>query len=479
MRIRLAAAALALLTPGAGAATDVLILKDGRRLEGEITVSGPSRVRTGGAEIRLSEIASAEGGPARLRAALLLDAFLKEADDARAEALAAAIVALDLEPAEFAACAREDRATELPPPGIVERRVVVRHDRTEAAAHVVVPASAPRDGALAPLVVALHGTGGNGADVARFYAPLAERFGVVVACPTATFNRESGWGATDAERSLPRSLVRDLLAEMPIDPDRVYATGWSMGGHASWDLGLHDPSLFAALMPIVGGPFFRYYPLLSNLVSTPIYDIQGADDDPDLVAAQRLGVARLKALGARELVYRELEGRGHEFFDDLVPAGLEWLLAKKRDPLPKKIRFTTIHERSLSSAWVRIETLASDAWLPSRPLKVRTRAPKDEDAKQRMFREAMEAQAARIEASIDSPSRISVKTRGIDSYSLLLLDGLLDFDRDLWVNTNGRRSYSGRPQRDPRLLLRTLRATADRARLVWAEVTVDGPASGR
>lgn len=462
--VALAAAAVA-----GPALADALVLKDGRRVEGDIEFAAGT-ARAGDARVRLAEIASVEGGPPRLRAALLVDAFLREKDDARAEAIARSIAALSLPAADLASAVREGRTGELPPPGVVTRETIVRLDRSVATVHVVVPASAPRGGELAPLLVAMHGTSGNGADVARFYRDLAERHGLVVACPTATFNRDKGWGATDAERSLPLSLVRELLIEWPIDPDRVYSTGWSMGGHATWDVALHAPDRFAALMPVIGGPFFRYWPILGNLLGTPIHDIQGADDDPDLVAAQRQGVERLRALGHRDLVYDEVPGRGHEFFDDRIPAALESVVSKRREPYPRKVRLATINEKFLGNAWVEIEKLAAEAWLPGRPLHLKSAAPKDEAKKQKVFREAMEAQAGRIEASVESPTRIVVKTRGVESYSLLLSDELVALDKDITVVTNGNRSFQGKPARDPLVLLRRLRENGDRSRLVAAEI---------
>src|SRR5262249_20053840 len=155
------------------------------------------------------------------------------------------------------------------------------------------------------LLVSMHGTSGNGEDVAHFWQPLAEKYGLIVACPTATVNKDKGWGATEVERSLPLSLVRQLLIAWPIDPDRIYYNGWAMGGHATWDTALHAPDRVAGILPIIGGPFVRYYPLLQNLVSTPVYDIQGGSDDPELVEAQRIGTERLKKLGAPDLVYKE------------------------------------------------------------------------------------------------------------------------------------------------------------------------------
>lgn len=46
----------------------------------------------------------------------------------------------------------------------------------------------------------------------------------------------------------------DVMADYPIDPDRVYLSGYSMGGFASYLLGLLYPDRFAAAFPTAGPP---------------------------------------------------------------------------------------------------------------------------------------------------------------------------------------------------------------------------------
>ena len=49
------------------------------------------------------------------------------------------------------------------------------------------------------------------------------------------------------------ALVKYMLATYPsLDPSRVYAIGYSMGGGATYTVGYYEPSLFAAIAPIAG-----------------------------------------------------------------------------------------------------------------------------------------------------------------------------------------------------------------------------------
>jgi len=45
-------------------------------------------------------------------------------------------------------------------------------------------------------------------------------------------------------------LLEGLIAELRIDNDRVYVTGWSRGGYGTWELAATYPDAFAAIMPI-------------------------------------------------------------------------------------------------------------------------------------------------------------------------------------------------------------------------------------
>ena len=52
------------------------------------------------------------------------------------------------------------------------------------------------------------------------------------------------------------------MAELPIDPDRVYLTGLSMGGTGTWMLAMACPEKFAAIAPVCGtGIYWNGYML--------------------------------------------------------------------------------------------------------------------------------------------------------------------------------------------------------------------------
>lgn len=70
------------------------------------------------------------------------------------------------------------------------------------------------------------------------------------------------------------ALVKYMLQTYPVlDPSRVYAIGYSMGGGATYTVGYYDPGLFAAIAPIAGSNIEPTSAEVANFAHTqlPIY----------------------------------------------------------------------------------------------------------------------------------------------------------------------------------------------------------------
>ena len=48
-------------------------------------------------------------------------------------------------------------------------------------------------------------------------------------------------------------IIDDAIARYPVDRNRIYVMGISMGGYAAWELMQRRPELFAAGLPCCGG----------------------------------------------------------------------------------------------------------------------------------------------------------------------------------------------------------------------------------
>lgn len=109
-----------------------------------------------------------------------------------------------------------------------------------------------------PLLVDLHGLGGNGAaeKAQSGFAAVSDREKFVVVYPdgVAPAGKPSGWNiglccSVADDQAFIRALVEKVKSEGCIDEKRVYATGVSMGGGMSYHLACNAADVFAAVAP--------------------------------------------------------------------------------------------------------------------------------------------------------------------------------------------------------------------------------------
>jgi predicted peptidase len=120
-------------------------------------------------------------------------------------------------------------------------------------------------------VVLFHGSGAIGTDnvsqvgpFAKSWAtpPLRSRYPAFVVVPQfparSAVYRDEGkpTASSSATRSLHvgLALIDELVRTLPIDRQRVYAAGFSMGGSAVWNAMALRPGLFSAAVVVAGVP---------------------------------------------------------------------------------------------------------------------------------------------------------------------------------------------------------------------------------
>jgi polyhydroxybutyrate depolymerase len=126
-----------------------------------------------------------------------------------------------------------------------------------------------------PLVVLLHGGGGNGRQAARSYGmnEVADRNGFLVAYPNGSGRRENillTWNSGNCcgyamhrdidDVAFIRAMIERIDRDFGIDRTRVYATGMSNGGMMAHRLGCQAADLFAAIAPVAGALNIRCKP---------------------------------------------------------------------------------------------------------------------------------------------------------------------------------------------------------------------------
>ena len=148
-----------------------------------------------------------------------------------------------------------------------------------------------------PLVIFLHGSGERGNDneaqlkwgVMNFATDqnmvLHPALVIAPQCPEkmswSNFSRSKNTADTRLQSTpakpmeLLMGLIKQLIKTMPVDTNRIYITGLSMGGFGTYDAIERYPHLFAAAVPVCGGGDPSLAPSISHL---PIWIYNGAED---------------------------------------------------------------------------------------------------------------------------------------------------------------------------------------------------------
>lgn len=184
-----------------------------------------------------------------------------------------------------------------------------------------------------PLVLSLHGRGMRGDDINMVRKEgLAVRldaddnYPFIAISPQCPLSHE--W--PDLVGTLGR-LVDDAVANLPVDPERVYLTGLSMGSRGGWLLAVDQPERFAALALICGRiPTPDFLERVGVLKAKPIWVFHGAKDPVVPVENSEKIVATLRAAGGEPklTIYPEAD---HDSWTAAykTPELYEWLLAQK------------------------------------------------------------------------------------------------------------------------------------------------------
>lgn len=182
-----------------------------------------------------------------------------------------------------------------------------------------------------PLVVFLHGAGERGDDLDRvcchgYMKHVREKgaeYPFIFVAPQCPENKY--WGCY-TESLL--AFLEDICATLPVDRDRVYLTGLSMGGTGTWMLAMAAPERFAAIAPVCGSGIYWLGGALKNV---PVLAYHG---DCDEVVPVMDSVQMVKSVnrngGHAEL--RILHGVGHDAWN-VAYEGDElytWLLSHTR-----------------------------------------------------------------------------------------------------------------------------------------------------
>jgi predicted peptidase len=199
-----------------------------------------------------------------------------------------------------------------------------------------------------PLVVSLHGAGSRGDDNVKHLVPwvagwMSDEVQKNHPCFLVMPQTKMQWvpvafnnGSYSVEKRPPSEsigllgeIVDDLLATKPIDRNRIYVVGTSMGGYGAWDFVLRNPDLPAAIVVFCGAGDPS---AVDRLKDVPVWAFHGDQDKVVPVSGSTDMIETMKASGAADARLTLYEGVGHDAYTKSWkhPGLVEWMFQQRK-----------------------------------------------------------------------------------------------------------------------------------------------------
>lgn len=330
-----------------------------------------------------------------------------------------------------------------------------------------VPKSYDRSKAT-PLVVVGHGGNSSMSDTRaarvarsylRAYAPaMSQELGAIVVAPHTT----RGWGHIG--NSLILSTISDLSRRLHIDPDRIYATGQSMGGHMAFRAALIIGDRFGAVSPQSGGYDFVKKGTIGNLRNVPGYVTWGKREPYGIDRDSRTNAAWAQQ-HKLDWLFVEKPG-GHEIYADEQPKIARFFKERPRNLYRKQVYTRLGGTMKFTKTWgvkgwpkhvVRHESRPL-RWNQQHWLELTPRPDHKE------------------------PQIVRAQNRGNNQFVILssqarelfvhLHPDMVDFDKPVRITVNGKQLFDAKVEPDLVHMLEHVREFDDRGRIFWARVRV-------
>lgn len=269
-----------------------------------------------------------------------------------------------------------------------------------------------------PLLVVLTGAGGTGQSMRDSWIRGNEswkakvRDSYIIVSPASAM----WWHWNEGKKVF--AMIEEAKKLYSVDTNRIYMTGFSNGGHSTWNLGMKQPHLFAALAPIAGGPVNEAgtgmeSAMIACLLTLPVHWVTTADDRicPARVGSQVGSV--YKKLGYTNMIHKQFPSGGHvphrEHWGELY----KWYKDLKRNLYEKKFIFMSDRQETDTCYWVRAEGISQRATVKG------------------------EIKGSTIKLSVENATKVTV----------FLSDEMIDLDKPIKVEINGKEKFSGTVKR--------------------------------
>lgn len=318
-----------------------------------------------------------------------------------------------------------------------------------------------------PTVVTLHSSGtspelqvdwwaGPHSSDHKMRMGQAARFGYIVVAPQWATDGQKKYHYSAREHAAVMFCLRDAMQRFSIDSDRVFLSGYSLGGDAAWDIGLSHPDVWAGVIPIAATAVYpgkqspKYVSLYwLNARHVPFYFVQGDKDGARLKLNSR-DLNRYLTRDGIDAMVVEYMGRGHESFQDEVQNIFEWMNLHRRPFDIKQFEVVTLRPWDNFFWWTEVSDLPARstalpyAW-PSKG------APRP----------------VTIKGLVNDRKNVQVNT-GTGGVTVMLTPSLVDFDNGVTIYVNGKARKRG-VTADTEVMLEDARRRGDRQRPFWSK----------
>jgi len=185
-----------------------------------------------------------------------------------------------------------------------------------------------------PLIVYLHGSRDTVSRDMSWYQEAMQKENPSFVLTPKCEEPNLGWGDTWHEGHTPAmketlALIDSLTKIYPIDVDRLYLFGISMGGFGVFSVLSKEKGKFAAAYAVCGGSNVK---AADQLLQTPLWIFHGEKDDIVPVALSRDVYKEMIRLGGTKVKYTEYPGVKHNSWENVAQEKSlgKWLFAERK-----------------------------------------------------------------------------------------------------------------------------------------------------
>jgi predicted peptidase len=182
-----------------------------------------------------------------------------------------------------------------------------------------------------PLIVFISGDGEKGTDIekVKIHGPLnylkTHQLDAYVLAPQC--KEDENWDTESIYQ-----LILKIQKENKIDSDRIYVTGLSSGGWASWNLAFAHPDLFAANVPVAGFVDLIQLEKTCEIANIPTRIFHGLLDDVVHVDYAIAIYKELKKCNAKDVKLTIFDDANHDSWTRVYDnqAIYDWMFQQKK-----------------------------------------------------------------------------------------------------------------------------------------------------